>query len=180
MAAHLYRFNCKSRRNVLYCRDWFRIRTGGPMTFKNVITVALALTLAAGLAACSMRTANRGNLPTESQLAKIEVGKHTKRYVKKLIGSPSTLATFDSQIWYYIGRRTEQWAFFEEEIIDQQIIAIYFDQKNVIEHIERYDKDDIRLIEMNGRVTPTAGHELGVIEQIIGNFGRFNRNRPQN
>jgi|TARA_B100000315_G_C14090042_1_gene368802 outer membrane protein assembly factor BamE (lipoprotein component of BamABCDE complex) len=139
----------------------------------------MALALAAGLSACAARTANRGNLPTESQIAKIEVGKHNRNQVAKIIGTPSTIGTFDSQVWYYIGRRTEKWGFLEEKVIDQQIVVIYFNKKGVIEHLQRYSKDDIRRIEMVGRVTPTAGHELGVIEQIIGNFGRFNRNRPQ-
>ena len=149
------------------------------MTFNKALRIAIALVLACGLAACTARTANRGNLPTESQLAKIEIGKHNRNNVAKIIGTPSTIGTFDSQVWYYIGRRTKQWGFFEEEVIDQQIVAVYFDQKGVIEHIQRYNKDDIRRIKMVGRVTPTAGHELGVIEQIIGNFGRFNRHTPQ-
>ena len=139
----------------------------------------MALALAAGLSACAARTANRGNLPTESQLAKIEVGKHDRNQVAKIIGTPSTIGTFDSQVWYYIGRRTEKWGFLDEKVIDQQIVVIYFDQRGVIEHLQRYGKDDIRRIEMVGRVTPTAGHELGIIEQIIGNFGRFNRNRAE-
>ena len=69
----------------------------------------------------------------------------------------------------------EQWAFLQESIIEQKVVAIYFDKQGKIEYIQSYSKQDGREVEMVGRETPTSGRELGVIEQIIGNLGRFNR-----
>ncbi len=145
-------------------------------TALRVLTLALAV---AAVSACAPRMASRGNLPTESQLEKIQVGKHTKSYVARLIGTPSAVSTFDDNVWYYIGRRTKKWGFLDERVVKQQIVAIYFDERGVIQHIQRYDENDMREIEMVERKTPTAGHELGVVEQILGNLGRFNRNAPR-
>lgn len=144
--------------------QWFRQRA--------LVTVALAA-LAVGTAGCGARQANRGNLPTESQMAKIEVGKSTKSQVSNAIGTPSTVGTFDDQVWYYISRKTSKWGFLEEEVLDQQVLAMYFDEKGTLQHIERYTMDDSRNIELVSRETPTAGHSLGFFEQILGNFGRF-------
>tara|TARA_B100001123_G_scaffold436044_2_gene565667 strand:+ start:1223 stop:1663 length:441 start_codon:yes stop_codon:yes gene_type:complete len=136
----------------------------------------MIITMIAGVAmSCAPRTANRGNLPAVSQLNKLKVGMHSKEYVRSLLGGPSTVGTFDKEVWYYIGRRTEKWAFFEESVIAQQVVAVYFDPAGKIEHIQKYDKDDSREIDLVRSKTPTSGHELGAIEQIIGNFGRFNR-----
>ena len=62
----------------------------------------------------------------------------------------------------------------QESIIEQKVVAIYFDKQGKIEYIQNYSKQDGREVEMEGE-TPTSGRELGIIEQIIGNLGRFNR-----
>ena len=69
----------------------------------------------------------------------------------------------------------EKWAFFEESIIEQQVVVVYFDQTGKVEHIQRYDNNDSRDIEPVGDKTPTSGNEMTFIEQMIGNLGRFNR-----
>jgi outer membrane protein assembly factor BamE (lipoprotein component of BamABCDE complex) len=142
---------------------------------RPIANILIAATLAVATVACAPRTANRGNIPTISQLERLKVGKHSKEYVRGILGTPSTVGTFDKDVWYYIGRRTEKWAFFEEKIMEQQIVAVYFDPKGTIEHIQTYDKNDRREIAIIESKTATSGHKLGVIEQIIGNIGRFNR-----
>jgi len=138
------------------------------------IMLFLALTLAVG--ACAPRIAIRGHLPREEQLAKIEIGKQNRNEVAEILGTPSTLGTFEDTVWYYISRKIEKVAFLEEEVLDQRVIAIYFSDRNVVQAIHRYDKEDLRRIETVERTTPTAGRELSVIDQLIGNLGRFGRN----
>ena len=145
------------------------------MMRRPIATIAIAATLAVATVACAPRTANRGNIPTVSQLEKLKVGEHSKVYVRGILGTPSTFGTFDKDVWYYIGRRTEKWAFFDEKVLEQQIVVVYFDPKGTIEHIQTYDKSDSRTVEIVEGKTATSGHELSVIEQIIGNLGRFNR-----
>tara|TARA_A100001037_G_scaffold288440_1_gene299065 strand:- start:62 stop:556 length:495 start_codon:yes stop_codon:yes gene_type:complete len=146
---------------------------------KSLALIAIIVGALAMSAACSPRSTNRGHIPPPSQLEKLKIGQHLKSYVRNILGAPSTVGTFDNEVWYYIGRRIEQWAFFRESIIEQKIVAIYFNDLGKIEYIQRYSKQDGREIEMVGRKTPTSGRELGVIEQIIGNLGRFNKQASQ-
>lgn len=138
----------------------------------------IAVTLAAALlvTACAPRVAIRGNLPRDEQLAKIQVGTQSRDEVAEILGTPSTLGTFDDKVWYYISRKTEKFAFFEEKVVDQKVIAIYFNESNTVEAIQLYDEDDLRQVEMVDRTTPTAGKDLSVLDQLIGNLGRFGRN----
>lgn len=138
--------------------------------------IAFIVVTALFLAACSPRVAVRGNLPRDEQMAKIAVGEQNRNEVAEILGTPSTLGTFDDKVWYYISRKTEKYAFLEEEVVDQKVIAIYFDEKNVVQAIYHYDKDDLRQVGMVDRKTPTAGKELSVLEQLIGNLGRFGGN----
>jgi outer membrane protein assembly factor BamE (lipoprotein component of BamABCDE complex) len=135
------------------------------------IAIALAMTLL--VSACSPRVAVRGNLPRDEQLAKITLGKHNRDEVAGFLGTPSTLGTFDDKVWYYISRKTEKFAFLDEEVVDQQVIAIYFGDSDVVQAVHRYNKDDLRQVGMVERTTPTAGKDLSVLDQLIGNLGRF-------
>ena len=108
-------------------------------------------------------------------MAKVKVGQHTRKQTAKILGSPSVTGTFDDKIWYYISRKTEKVAFFDETVVDQQVVAVYFDEKNVVEAIHRYYKDDQRLIALQERKTPTVGKEYSILDQLLGNLGRFGK-----
>jgi len=138
--------------------------------------IAITLALALFINACAPRIEVRGNLPREEQLSKIKIGEQNRNEVSKVLGTPSTLGTFDDKVWYYISRKTEKFAFFREQIIDQQVIAIYFDDRNFVAAIHRYNKDDLREVNMVERTTPTSGKALSIFNQLIGNLGRFGRN----
>ena len=45
--------------------------------------------------------------------------------------------------------------------------------------IKKYDLSDSRDISMVSRITPTAGKEITVLEQIMGNVGRFSGPRQE-
>ena len=136
------------------------------------VTVLTATVLAVSLSACAPKTALRGNLPRSYQLEQIEIGKQRKQEVARVLGSPSVAGTFDDDIWYYMSRRTESWAFFGEDVVEQKVLALYFDDRGVLQHMETYTEDDARAIASSSRTTPTAGRELGFFEQIFGNLGR--------
>ena len=119
---------------------------------------------------------NTGRNNILNAINKIKIGKQNRNDVSEVLGTPSTLGTFDDKVWYYISRKTEKFAFFREQIIDHQVIAIYFDDRNFVAAIHRYNKDDLREIGMVDRTTPTTGKTLSIFKQLIGNMGRFGGN----
>ena len=141
-----------------------------PSEMTMLVRIFLLVMLSATVA-CSPRSETRGNYLTDSLISEIKPGETDRRTLIRLVGPPSTQGTFDSQVWYYIGRQTEQWAFMKPDVTDQRVVAVYFDDKGIVEHVQRYNKDDAREVDVVTRETPTAGHELGFIEQIIGNLG---------
>lgn len=125
------------------------------------------------LGACEPRTALRGNLPRESQMEQIRVGQDSKSRVRDILGTPSTVGTFDQDVWYYMSQKTEQWAFFEPEIVDHQVLALYFDANGRLENMVTYTEEDLRKVDYANRTTPTSGREFTFIEQLFGNINRF-------
>jgi outer membrane protein assembly factor BamE (lipoprotein component of BamABCDE complex) len=92
----------------------------------------------------------------------------------QLLGSPSSLATFDNRTWYYVTQRTESHSFYFETVVSQDVVAIVFDDQGTVSHVDRHDLNGAREIDVVDRETPTAGNELTVLEQFLGNIGRFN------
>lgn len=129
---------------------------------------------ALGLGACAPRIDTRGNLPDPDTVLEVQPGIHDRDQVATILGSPSTVATFEDDTWYYISRRTEQIAFFEPEVIDQQVLVVKFGQDGLVRDMKIYGVEDGQVIEPVSRTTPTSGRDLTVLQQIFGNLGRFN------
>ena len=145
-----------------------------------VLLASISVAAAIATPGCSPITDTRGNLPLEEFVETIERGKQNRDQIVAILGSPSTKATFGKQdTWYYIGKKTETLAFFEPKLIERKILVIKFDERGVVETVTSYDASDGKRVELVGRVTPTKGKELGGLEQIIGNVGRFSTPEEQ-
>ena len=144
-----------------------RLRTSGLLLLAGVL-------FAGG--ACTPRQDYRGAQVDEERLKQIEERKPSQGEVFALIGSPSSVSTFPQkkETWYYIFKETERVAFFSETVKDQRVIVIDFDSGGRVERVRRYGQEDAKNIQVVDRITPTRGRELGFLEQIFGNLGRFN------
>lgn len=102
------------------------------------------------------------------------VDQTTKDDIRALLGSPSTTSTYGPDIWFYISSTKERRGVFEADIVKQNVLGIQFNDDGTVEGYERYNLKDGKPIEVVEKTTPTEGHSLGVLEQLLGNMGRFN------
>jgi outer membrane protein assembly factor BamE (lipoprotein component of BamABCDE complex) len=137
------------------------------------IAKATAVCVVLTLGACAPDIAARGNDPTKDRVDQIEVGKQTRAEVAALLGTPSATATFDDLTWYYISARTQQYAVFEREELDRHVLAISFDSNGRVSDVRELGLGDGRDVDVVQRETPTLGNELSIMEQLLGNLGRF-------
>jgi len=126
------------------------------------------------LAACTPVIDTRGHVPEPDAVEKVAVGKTTRNDVQKALGSPSTVGTFQNNVWYYIGEKTKTVAFYSPEVLERRILAVVFDDRDVVSDVVSYTEADGKPVEIVSRVTPTAGQELTILQQLFGNLGRFN------
>jgi len=125
------------------------------------------------LTGCEETVHLRGNIPDPGVVKSIKPGAHRKADITRLLGSPSTIATFEKEIWYYIGGKVKTVSFFEPELLERKVLTVHFDPRGVVTGIN--DKDASKNLELSlvERETPTKGKELTIIQQLIGNVGRF-------
>jgi outer membrane protein assembly factor BamE (lipoprotein component of BamABCDE complex) len=138
----------------------------------SVLVTILASVLVAG---CAKSIEQRGNLPEQEKIAEIHPGSTTKDEVIKILGSPSSVSIFNEKSWYYISRRTGQIAFFDPNVIDQQVYIVNFDDQGIVKAVDHKSLDDGKEITPVARATPAPGRELSFLEQLIGNLGKFNK-----
>lgn len=134
--------------------------------------VAAGVTVAV-LSACSPTLTNHGNIPDAEIIKSIRIGASNRDQVSAMLGTPSAVATFDKEAWYYVGSRTSQIAFWEADLLERKVLVVRFNKKGIVQQVERLDKEDGRDVQIVDRKTPTRGKELTVIEQLLGNVGKF-------
>ena len=142
----------------------------------NIKTGLCVVVLAVALTACEPIKTDQGYHLDPEQLAKIEPGRTTKDAVQEIMGSPSSIATFQTEgdAWYYISSKTEHLAFLKKEVMERNIVIVKFDVNDVVAEVKDLNKDAGQDVEIVERETPTGGRKLGFLEQLFGNFGRFN------
>ena len=143
------------------------------MRFPIVSRLAAPVVAALLLAACADQVATHGHVLRAATVEDVRPGVATKQDVRAVLGSPTSEAAFDSSVWYYITQVRVHQAFFKPDTAQQQVLVMHFDNQGVVERIGVLDEKDSKEVTLIARETPTAGHELTLLEQLLGNVGRF-------
>jgi outer membrane protein assembly factor BamE (lipoprotein component of BamABCDE complex) len=146
---------------------------------RRTVPLVLAGALAPFVAGCETIVDQRGFAPTPGSVEKLEIGSQSREDVVRLIGSPSSVATFNPNVWYYISQKQEAYAFLKPTITDQNVLQLTFNDTGRLTAMKKYGLEDGKDIQMVSRITPTAGKELTILEQIMGNVGRFSGPRQE-
>src|ERR1700712_4440038 len=124
-----------------------------------------AVLLALPVAGCGFfgETFQKGYILPEGALEQIPIGA-SQEQVLIVLGTPSTVATVSGEAFYYISQRSERTvAFMPQEVVDQRVIAVYFDRSRRVERLANYGVKDGKLFDFVSRTTPTSGREMNYI-----------------
>jgi outer membrane protein assembly factor BamE (lipoprotein component of BamABCDE complex) len=141
---------------------------------RQITTAAVAVAMSGMLLSCAARIDNHGNELDLDNLVEIEPGKTRKSRVSALLGAPSSTSDYGEDTWLYIGATTRTVAFFKPELTNRKVVYITFDKDGVVGSIGKLSEADGKKIEYVDRETATAGQRITLLQQLIGNIGRFN------
>lgn len=141
------------------------------------------LALAAGVSGCNSskvigdlnpgETLNQGYIIDQQALDQVPVGSSREQVVLAL-GSPSTTATFDNEVFYYISQtRKRSVAFEKPKLIDQRVLAVYFGEDGRVTNIANYGLKDGKVFDFITRTTPTGGKDQNFLSQVIKGAGKL-------
>jgi|SRR6516164_4264961 outer membrane protein assembly factor BamE (lipoprotein component of BamABCDE complex) len=135
-----------------------------------VMPIVAALAMGVLLGGCFTEVYNRGFMVPEGALEQIPMGA-TQEQVLIVLGTPSTVATVNGEVFYYISQRSEQTAFMPPKMIDQRVVAVYFDKNRRVERLADYGLQDGKLFDFVSRTTPTSGKEVTSLTYMFKIFG---------
>jgi outer membrane protein assembly factor BamE (lipoprotein component of BamABCDE complex) len=135
-----------------------------------VMPIVAALAMGVLLGGCFTEVYNRGFMVPEGALEQIPMGA-TQEQVLIVLGTPSTVATVNGEVFYYISQRSEQTAFMPPKIVDQRVVAVYFDKNRRVERLADYGLQDGKLFDFVSRTTPTSGKEVTSLTYMFKIFG---------
>lgn len=136
---------------------------------------ALALAGALVLAGCGVfsETFQRGYVLQQGALEQIPIGA-SQEQVLIVLGTPSTVATVSGEAFYYISQKTVRAAaFLPQEVVDQRVIAVYFDKERRVRRLANYGLKDGKIFDFVSQTTPTGGQEMNFIGRMFKNLNPF-------
>jgi outer membrane protein assembly factor BamE (lipoprotein component of BamABCDE complex) len=135
----------------------------------------LALACGLALADCGRftETFQRGYVLQDGALEQIPIGA-SQEQVLIVLGTPSTVATVSGEVFYYISQKAERAAaFMPQEVVDQRIIAVYFDKERKVRRLANYGLKDGKIFDFVSQTTPTGGQELNYMRNAFKNLNPF-------
>jgi len=132
--------------------------------FRAVAAIALACAV---LGACTGEQFQKGYILPPGALEQIPIGA-SQDQVLIVMGTPSTVATLDGDVFYYISQRSERLvAFMNQKVVDQRVIAVYFDKNRRVRRLANYGLQDVRIFDFISRTTATSGQEMSYLTPIF-------------
>jgi outer membrane protein assembly factor BamE (lipoprotein component of BamABCDE complex) len=142
---------------------------------RRLCLAALALGCTLALTGCGRftETFQRGYVLQEGTLEQIPVGA-TQEQVLIVMGTPSTVATVSGEAFYYISQKGEKGAaFMPQEVVDQRVVAVYFNKDRKVTRLANYGLKDGKVFDFLSQTTPTGGQERNLLGSMLVAFNPF-------
>jgi len=140
-----------------------------------LVRLAAATVLASSVAACTMgEEFQRGYVVDETATGQVKQGMSAEQVLQTL-GTPSTVSTVGNKNWYYISQRSSRtFQFLGEQVVDQRVTAVYFNNNLRVERVALYGLQDGQVFDFISRTTPTGGGDQNFLGQIFKGVTKFN------
>src|SRR4030081_301913 len=136
--------------------------------FRAVAAAALVCAaLGPVLGGCTGEQFQKGYILPPGALEQIPIGA-SQDQVLIVMGTPSTVATLNGEVFYYISQRSERpVAFMNQKVVDQRVIPVYFDKNRQVQRLANYGLQDGKIFDFISRTTPTSGQELSYLAPLF-------------
>ena len=129
--------------------------------------VAAAVLVCGVLAGCTGEQFQKGYILPAGALEQIPIGA-SQDQVLIVLGTPSTVATLNGEVFYYISQRTSRpIMFMNQHVIDQRVIAVYFDKNRQVVRLANYGMKDGKIFDFISRTTATSGQEMSYLTPLF-------------
>ncbi|POR51275.1 outer membrane protein assembly factor BamE [Bosea psychrotolerans] len=116
---------------------------------------------------------SRGFVMDDALIAQIKPGMDVQAVLTTL-GTPSTTSTVGNRTFYYISQTVRRRFQFQDlSVIDQKVLAIYFNKAFKVERVANYGLQDGVPFDFISRTTPTGGEEQSFLRNLFKGVTKF-------
>lgn len=131
------------------------------------------------LASCAQPIEIQGNRITLKTFNAIKPGKTTQQQVLEQLGNPVITQYYGPRSWIYVESKSQKTVLSGQKLLDRTVVRVSFNKKGIATSVDIIPFNKDLKPKIATRKTPTAGQEITVFQQLIGNFGRFDSKNDQ-
>ena len=101
-------------------------------------------------------------------MKKIQVNTTNKNDIIKIFGEPSTVSSFDNDVWIYIERKITNTHFFgKRQLITNNVLVLEIDQYGLLSKIDFYNIEDMNKLKFDDSTTEIAFRKRNFIYDFL-------------
>ena len=123
------------------------------------------------LSTCSGIKSNNGYMPVRDNIDKLKVNVTSASSAKTILGEPALILGKREPIFIYSSQISDRVLFFEPKVISRNVLVLYFNKKNKLKKLDKFNLDDGKYVDLNTSATKLIDKEKSLLETIFSNVG---------
>jgi outer membrane protein assembly factor BamE (lipoprotein component of BamABCDE complex) len=104
----------------------------------------------------------------------LQEGITSKERVLKIMGSPTLISDFDSEVWIYYSEDVKNFLFFKPEVTERNVLVIKFNDAEIVKEMKRINfSDEVKKLNFVSNYTTVDSHKTGFFKSIFSNVGQI-------
>ena len=120
---------------------------------------------------CAGIKANNGYMPVQDSVDQLKVNKTSLSFAKSRLGEPALILGNQEPILIYSSQVTNRILFFEPKVISRDVLVLYFNKKNKLKKLEKFNLKDGKSFQMNTDTTTLNAEQRSLIATLFSNVG---------
>lgn len=138
-----------------------------------ILNCGVAIALSSGVVSGCMsgEVLTQGYVVDDQTLELVPPGSSQEQVLLSL-GTPTTKGDYGQETYYYISQKRKRSAMFmKPRLVEQSILAVYFDDEGTVTNIANYALEDGKVFDTIHRTTPTGGKEETFLSRVLSSVG---------
>ena len=120
---------------------------------------------------CSGIKVNNGYMPVQDSIDQLKVNKTSLSFAKSRLGEPALILGNQEPIFIYSSQVTNRILFFEPKVISRDVLVLYFNKKEKLKKLEKFNLKDGKSFKMNTGTTSLNAQQRSLIATLFSNIG---------
>jgi len=120
---------------------------------------------------CSGIKVNNGYMPVQDSVDQLKVNITSLSFAKSRLGEPALILGNQEPIFIYSSQVTNRILFFEPKVISRDVLVLYFNKKEKLKKLEKFNLKDGKSFKMNTGTTSLNAQQRSLIATLFSNIG---------